>query len=133
MIAIRMKSTPKTRAFVAKASWECIGGRKIYFRSRWEVKVATYLETLQKGQKIASWEHEPKTFWFEEIKRGVRSYKPDFKVTQLDGSHYWIEVKGYMDSKSMTKIRRFRKYYPQEQLLVLDAEWFAKNANSLPK
>lgn len=75
---------------------------------------------------IKAWEHEPKTFWFNEIKRGTRSYLPDFKVTVPDGSHYWVEVKGYFDSKSLTKIKRFNKYYPQERLLVVSKEWFDK-------
>lgn len=85
-----------------------------------------WLQTLQEGQKIAKWEHEPQTFWFLHIKRGTRSYLPDFKVTELDGSHYWIEVKGYMDSKSATKIKRFRKYYPEERLFILDKKFFLK-------
>lgn len=74
---------------------------------------------------IKGWEHEPKCFWFNEIKRGTRSYLPDFKVSLHDGSHYWVEVKGYFDSKSLTKIKRFRKYYPQEKLVVVSKEWFA--------
>jgi hypothetical protein len=76
---------------------------------------------------IKEWEHEPKTFWFEEIKRGTRSYLPDFKVTYWDGNHEWIEVKGYFDRKSLTKIKRFRKYYPQEILRIIDSEWFKAN------
>lgn len=76
---------------------------------------------------INDWEHEPKTFWFETIKRGVRSYLPDFKVHNPDGTHYWIEVKGYMDQRSRTKIKRFAKYYPDERLVVYDKEWLKKN------
>ena len=26
----------------------------------------------------------------------------------------WIEVKGYLDDKSKLKIKRFKKYYPEE-------------------
>jgi hypothetical protein len=93
-----------------------------------EVKVATNLQMLLDGLKIRNWEYEPKTFWFEAIKRGVRSYKPDFKVTELDGTHYWIEVKGYLDSKSKTKIKRFQKYYPDEKLFLFGKDWFLKNS-----
>lgn len=75
---------------------------------------------------IKTWEHEPQIFWFNEIKRGTRSYLPDFKVTLSDGSHYWVEVKGYFDSKSLTKIKRFHKYYPGEKLIVVSKEWFNK-------
>lgn len=122
-----VKRRIKSRTFIAKQGWEVVGGRRIYFRSRWEVKVAKWLETLQKGLQIAKWEHEPQTFWFNDIKRGTRSYLPDFKVTRLDGSHYWIEVKGYMDAKSKTKLKRFKKYYPQEELVLITEKWFTKN------
>lgn len=87
------------------------------------------MQFLKETCQIKEWEHEPKTFWFEEIRRGVRSYLPDFKVTKNDGKHYWVEVKGYMDSKSKTKIKRFKKYYPEEELHVLDSVWFIKNLN----
>ncbi len=73
---------------------------------------------------IKEWEHEPQTFWFEEIRRGTRSYLPDFKITLANKSHYWVEVKGYFDRKSLTKIKRFRKYYPEEDLRIVDGEWF---------
>jgi len=118
---------------LVECGWRVIGGSRIYFRSGWEVKVAMWLQVLQEGLQIESWQYEPKVFWFLEIKQGCRSYKPDFKVTALDGSHYWIEVKGYMDAKSKTKIKRFRKYYPNEKLIIYDKEWFAKNNSLLPK
>lgn len=86
-----------------------------------------HLDRLKRAGYIANWEHEPKTFWFEQIKRGVRSYKPDFLVTKIDGTTYWVEVKGFMDAKSKTKIKRFNKYYPLETLIVVEADWFRKN------
>jgi formylmethanofuran dehydrogenase subunit A len=52
---------------------------------------------------------------------------PDFLVTKTDGTTYWVEVKGYMDAKSLTKIKRFKKYYPLETLVVVDADWFKTN------
>jgi len=115
---IRKKSTQ---------GWREIGGKRCYFRSRWEANYARTLQFLKEYEKIADWEHEPETFWFEAIKRGVRSYKPDFRITELDGSHRWVEVKGYYDAKSLTKIKRFRKYYPNEQLTLIDSKWFQKN------
>jgi len=128
MIRRSIVLTPKcNQLHKSKQAWECVGGRRIYFRSQVEVKVATQLQILQDGLKINSWEYEPQTFWFLEIKRGVRSYKPDFKITRCDGSHFWIEVKGYMDKKSNTKIKRFKKYYPDEELIILKSEVFYKN------
>lgn len=113
------------------AGWREIDGEKYYFRSRWEANYGKYLAFLKQQKQIANWEHEPKTFWFEEIKRGVRSYLPDFQVFENDGTWHWIEVKGYYDSKSLTKIKRFRKYYPEEELRLVDKNWFSKNSKKL--
>lgn len=121
-----VKVLGKTRTFYANQGWHEIDGKKIYFRSGWEMKYAKYLQFLKENNLIKEWEYEPKTFWFEKIKRGTRSYLPDFKVTNLDDSHYWVEVKGYLDSKSRTKIKRFSKYYPEEQLVLITEEWFKR-------
>lgn len=112
---------PKNQAYSA---WHEIGGKRHYFRSKWEANFARYLQFCKENDHIFDWEYEPETFWFTEIKRGVRSYKPDFKRYNSETQWDWIEVKGYMDSRSLTKIKRFRKYYPKEILLVYDAEWF---------
>lgn len=109
----------KTRTFIHKQGWEVIDGKRYYFRSKLEKNYAFYLKFLKNQNLISEWEYEPQTFWFREIKRGVRSYKPDFRVVKLDGSHYWVETKGYMDTKSKTKIKRFKKYYPEEQLQIV--------------
>lgn len=128
MIAVRVvKRKCQGREFTAHQSWREIDGNRIFFRSNWEYQFALWLQALKASNSIQGWEHEPKTFWFNEIKRGTRSYLPDFKVVNLDGTHYWVEVKGYMDAKSRTRIKRFRKYYPGEQLVVADAKWFKKN------
>lgn len=94
-----------------------------YFRSRWESNYARYLNLMVAQRKIASWEYEPDEFWFP-IKRGTRSYKPDFKVFALDGSHEYHEVKGWMDAQSKTKLARMAKYHPTEKIIVIDAGWF---------
>lgn len=129
LVKRRLKIAGKSRTFRAHQTWREIGGRRIFFRSNWEYKYAKYLQFLKENGPIKEWEHEPKTFWFEEIKRGTRSYLPDFKVTLPCGAHYWVEVKGYFDKKSLTKIKRFRKYYPQEQLVVIDGNWFKSHGN----
>ena len=121
----------KTNTRPTSAAWREINGRKIYFRSKWEANYARYLEFLKANKNIADWEHEPETFWFEKIKRGVRSYLPDFKVTNLDGTHHWVEVKGYMDSRSATKIKRFAKYHPVQKLILIQGEWFSQNNKKL--
>lgn len=111
----------------SSAEWREIGGKRKYFRSRWEANYAFYLQFLKEEGHIQDWFHEPKTFWFEGIKRGVNNYKPDFQIIKSDGSSLWAEVKGYMDSKSQTKIKRFKKYFPEETLIVIDKKWFAQN------
>lgn len=109
-----------------KQSWQTIGGKKHFFRSNWEVNYARYLEFLKTKKMITDWEFEPEVFWFLEIKRGIRSYLPDFKVTLIDGSIEYHEVKGWMDSGSRTKIKRFRKYYPDRKLIVIDSKKYKK-------
>jgi len=127
LIKRKLKIHGKTRTFSSRQEWREIAGRRIFFRSDWEFRYAKYLQQLKEIGMIAEWEHEPKTFWFLEIKRGTRSYLPDFKITRPDGSHYWAEVKGYFDRKSITKIKRFYKYYPDEQLIIVDKNWFNKH------
>jgi hypothetical protein len=99
-----------------------IGENTFFARSSWEANIAAYFEFLKNNKDIRDWEHEPKTFWFLEIKRGVRSYMPDFKIYKNDGSYYWVEVKGWMDAKSKTKLKRMNKYYPKEELDLIDAK-----------
>jgi|SRR6185295_2360069 len=111
--------------------WREIGGKKCFFRSCWEANYARYLEFLKQHKKILDWEHEPKTFWFDGIKRGCVSYKPDFQVFDLDGTWVWHEVKGYYDAKSITKHKRFAKYFPDEKLIVIDKKWFSRNNKQL--
>lgn len=113
------------------AAWLEIGGQKHYFRSLWERNYVRWLQFQVEAKLIDSWAYEPHTFWFEGIKRGCVSYKPDFCIRKLDGSEYWIEVKGYYDPKSITKIKRFKKYYPNHQLFLVDSKWFKENSKKL--
>lgn len=94
----------------------------VFFRSRWEANYARFLTFLASQGKIARWEFEKDTFWFESIRRGVRSYTPDFKVWLSDGSYYYDEVKGWMDPKSKTKLKRMAKYYPAVKINVIDGK-----------
>ncbi len=118
---LKKKSARKHRA---ASGWHKIGNQRCYFRSEWERKFACYLEWQRVNTHVKFWKHEPKTFWFLKIKRGVRSYKPDFKAAYLDGSVVWFEVKGWMDSRSATKLKRMKKYYPKVKIRVIDSEWF---------
>lgn len=109
------------------AGWRTIGEQKHYFRSTWEIRYAQWLEYQKRQGWIYDWDYEPKTFWFDGIKRGCVSYKPDFQVFIEKRRWYWVEVKGYYDAKSITKIKRFKKYFPNERLQLVDKKFFAKN------
>ena len=112
-----------------KAAWREIGGKKKFFRSRWEANYARYLEWLKQNNQIKEWEHEAQLFWFEKIKRGCTSYLPDFRITNLNDSIEFHEVKGWMDNRSKTKIKRMKKYYPEIKLIIIESKMY----NSIKK
>lgn len=116
-----------------KSAWREIGGKRKFFRSRWEANYARYLEFQKVHGLITDWHHECDTFWFEGIKRGCMTYLPDFKVTNLDGSIEYHEVKGWMDAQSKTKIRRMAKYHPTVILKVFDSKWYKTNKPRLSR
>lgn len=126
------ESAPAAKGYAAEKyqrvvkGWRTIGGKRHYFRSQWEMNVACYLEFIKNQGQITDWEYEPETFWFHRISRGIRSYCPDFRLHYPDGRIIYWEVKGFMDSKSRTKIKRMRKYYPQEVLEVVDAKRYRR-------
>ena len=76
-----------------------------FFRSRTEANYARYLKYIKQDYL-----YEPKTFWFEGIKRGTRAYIPDFYLPDKDE---WHEFKGWLDQKSITKMKRMKKYHPE--------------------
>ena len=96
-----------------------IGGKTYFYRSSWEVNIAAYFELLKSKGEIKDWEYEVDTYWFLKIMRGVRSYKPDFKIFRNDGTFYYEEVKGWLDNKSKTKLNRMRIYYPKIEVRLL--------------
>lgn len=114
-----------------KQEWREVGDKKIFARSKWEYRYAMYLQILKNSNDIKDWAHEPTTFWFEGIKRGTCSYKPDFLVTHNNGMQEYVEVKGFMDAKSKTKINRMRIYHPEVKLRIIGADWFKKNNKAL--
>ncbi|HYE69046.1 MAG TPA: DUF1064 domain-containing protein [Anaerovoracaceae bacterium] len=116
-------------AFVQR--WETIGGKKCFFKSTWEINYARWLEWLKEQKQILDWEYEPDIFRYEKIKRGTKYYVPDFKVRLLDGSFEYHEVKGYMDQKSRTKLKRFLKYFPQVEIKLVSTEWFKRYKDRL--
>lgn len=118
----RLKENPKNQYSRVKKGKITIEDKTFFARSRWEANVAAYLQYLKESNLIADWEHEAQEYRFEAIKRGVMSYLPDFKVTRLNGSFYLIEVKGYMDDKSKTKLNRMKKYFPNVFIDLIEAK-----------
>lgn len=114
-----------------KQGWHTVGGKRCYFRSKWEVNYARYLEWLKGLGEISEWEYEPDTFWFEAIKRGTRCYTPDFKVTEANGKVAYHEIKGWMDDRSKTKLKRMAKYHPEVQLVLVDSSAYKKLARQV--
>lgn len=127
----RFGTLVSTRPCTWKQGWRDIEGRRIYARSRWEANYARYLQFLKMNGHIAEWEHEPVTFWFESVKRGVRSYLPDFRVTTNNGLEEYHEVKGWMDPRSKTKLKRMKKYHPLVRITLIESAWFRSNASKL--
>jgi len=75
------------------------------FRSSWEANLARVLNLYK-----IEFDFEPTVFPFP-VKRGTKAYTPDFFLRRNDD---WIEVKGYLDDKSKIKLKRFKRYYPEE-------------------
>lgn len=112
-----------------KQSWHTIGDQRHFFRSSWEVVYAKYLQSLFEHKEILRWEFEPQVFQFTNTGDGVRSYVPDFRVTNLDGSIEFHEVKGWMDKKSIIKLEKMKFEYPNIVLKLIRK----KEYDQLPK
>jgi len=122
---------PPANANTWKAGWREIGGRRKYFRSKWEANYCRYLQWLKDLGQIKDWDHECETFWFDGILRGVRSYLPDFKVTEKNGSIAFHEVKGWFDPRSRTKLKRMRIYHPGVKIILIEKKFFSQNGKKL--
>ena len=108
-----------------------LGG--LYVRSSWEANYARYLNWLKRIGEIDRWEYEPDTFEFP-VKRGSKYYTPDFKIWTTEDVYEYHEVKGYMDQKSKTKIKRMGIHYPDEPLIIIDSDAYwvlAKDVKNL--
>jgi hypothetical protein len=80
----------------------------IKVRSGWEASVIRWL-----NYQDIEWDYEPVRFVFNAIKRGTISYTPDVYLPKYNGGT-WLEIKGHIPNTDKTKIKRFKKYYPEE-------------------
>lgn len=146
--AAREKRSADMSALMARRSAEGVysrskGGRRpdigeTYFRSSWEANYARYLNILIKMGAIVSWEYEPVTFWFDGVKRGTNSYRPDFRILHKnDPKPEYIEIKGWVTPKDRTKWRRMKKYHPDIKLTVVAVKEYralqSKWASAIPE
>jgi len=90
-----------------------------YYRSAWEANYARYLNWLKQQGIVKLWGYELLRFTFDKETRGCRDYTPDFRVCWADGRDEWHEVKGWMDAVSKSKLKKMRKYYPAEQVVII--------------
>jgi hypothetical protein len=136
---------PKPVAGSHRVGGRYVSGTKKGLGNKWERNYAAYLDFLVDGESITAWQREPVTFWFckigKQLKgehvepndvilkrakggvvRGVRSYKPDFRIVNIDGSICYHEVKGFLDKQSKTKLKRMEKYYPDVKIRVVTSK-----------
>ena len=72
----------------------------IAFRSTWEIELAELMTELG-----IEWQYEPQRVYFREEHE---SYLPDFYLPEYN---VWIEVKGYMDKRSLRRCKLFKKHF----------------------
>jgi len=114
-----------------RRTWVNVGGKRFCARSAWEANYSLFLQFQKEHGMIKDWDYEPDTFWFEGIRRGCTSYLPDFRIINVDDSKEYHELKGWMDSKSKTKIKRMAKYHPEIKLVVVDKDRYRQLASKV--
>lgn len=125
----RLKNNPQNQYSRVKKGKVTVADKTFFARSRWEANVGAYLQFLKDQKIISDWMHEAEEYRFHAIKRGVMTYLPDFKVTRNNGTFYLVEVKGYMDEKSKTKLNRMKKYYPDIEIDLIEAKRYKELQN----
>lgn len=86
-----------------------------------EYSFALLLDALEKTGAVIEWRYEPNEFWFEGIRRGTVSYKPDFGVIWKNDGQIFYEVKRGTDikPKDITKWKRMSARYPNDRLVLV--------------
>lgn len=102
----------------------------IYVRSSWESNYARILNLWQRMKIVERWDYEPETFWFDGIRRGTVSYKPDFRVVYRgDPRLEYVEIKGRVMAIDHTKWKRMAKYHPNVKLVIIGAKEYRELAS----
>ncbi len=83
------------------------------FKSTYEANLARILNYLD-----LEWDYEICRFKFDDC-----SYLPDFYLPQFD---MWIEVKGNLTSIGKYKLEKMNKFYPNENIKIIDGEVYKR-------
>jgi hypothetical protein len=83
-------------------------GNEHVFKSRWELSYAKHLDVQN-----LDWEYELKKFILDGY-----IYTPDFRVQMEHGVEYH-EVKGWLDARTIRRIKAFVSKYPKETLRII--------------
>jgi len=103
----------------------------IFFRSTMEANVARWLNEIY-GRD--NWTYEGEWLLLGVDTKGTeRNYLPDFKVKDEDNSFFYVEVKGYFDSKDKKKMKMFFKKYPDQKILFISSKYNKKLINFVEK
>lgn len=88
--------------------WMDRKGQIHVFKSRWELSYAQYLDDCG-----LDWEYEPRKFILDGY-----IYTPDFRVYVDRGIEYY-EVKGWLDKRTIRRLKAFVSKYPEETLRII--------------
>lgn len=103
-------------------------GDGIEYRSSWERNIARYLRYIGVEAK-----YEPKRFYFPG-KAWSESYLPDWRLLVPKESlppgfsEVYIELKGWLDKKSVRRLRNMRAHYGKRGILciLIDEEMYMR-------
>lgn len=95
-----------------------IGGRtkrlrykNISVQGSYELRTCKILDEWKNIGKISEWEYTNDRIQYIDAENKLRTYLLDFKVYNIDGSFYYIEVKGWVTANDYYKWESVRKMY----------------------
>lgn len=93
-----------------------IGGKSFRVRSQGEKRLAQYLELLKAGGYIKDWAFEQTTF---RTSAGDPFYLVDFDVLNNDGTFEYMEFKGAVKQRDITKLQLLFECRPEVKLSMV--------------
>lgn len=89
MESVREKKGSDKRPYGQKHE---IGKQSIFFRSKWDVMYAKYLQFLVDENKIKDWEYKPEVIKYKNTLHKEKVCKFTFMLTNMNGSKTYILV-----------------------------------------